>query len=62
MAERDPATERVIESLKALYAAKLHPLETTYMYEDFHSPLLTAAEFDARPQILMIGQYCEIIV
>mmetsp|Transcript_7681 Transcript_7681/g.12840 ORF Transcript_7681/g.12840 Transcript_7681/m.12840 type:complete len:579 (+) Transcript_7681:118-1854(+) len=53
----DEATKQVIEGLKHLYHTKLKPLEETYRYDLFHSPLLTDAEFDAKPQVLMIGQY-----
>lgn len=47
----------VIDGLKKLYTNKLRPLEKKYGYDDFHSPLLSDADFDAKPQILMIGQY-----
>ncbi|KAJ0403539.1 hypothetical protein ATCC90586_006794 [Pythium insidiosum] len=47
----------VIDGLKKLYATKLKPLEKKYGFDDFHSPLLSDADFDAKPQILMIGQY-----
>ncbi|DAZ97270.1 TPA: hypothetical protein N0F65_009321 [Lagenidium giganteum] len=47
----------VIEGLKRLYTTKLKPLEKKYGFDDFHSPLLSDADFDAKPQILMIGQY-----
>lgn len=47
----------VTDGLKKLYATKLRPLEKKYGFEDFHSPLLSDADFDAKPQVLMIGQY-----
>jgi GTPase SAR1 family protein len=47
----------VIDGLKKLYAQKLRPLEKKYGYDDFHSPLWSDADFDAKPQVLMIGQY-----
>lgn len=50
-------SKQVTEGLKRLYAAKLKPLEKKYLYDDFHSPLLSDADFDAKPQVLMIGQY-----
>lgn len=50
-------SKQVIEGLKRLYATKLKPLEKKYCFDDFHSPLLSDADFDAKPQILMIGQY-----
>ncbi|CAM9451987.1 unnamed protein product [Chrysoparadoxa australica] len=57
MADRDDATKAVIEGLKKLYHSKLKPLEQLYMFDFFHSPLLTDSEFDSKPQVLMIGQY-----
>ncbi|CAN0289192.1 unnamed protein product, partial [Phaeothamnion confervicola] len=57
MADRDEATKAVIEGLKRLYHTKLKPLEQLYMFDFFHSPLLTDSEFDSKPQVLMIGQY-----
>mmetsp|Transcript_2253 Transcript_2253/g.3109 ORF Transcript_2253/g.3109 Transcript_2253/m.3109 type:complete len:573 (+) Transcript_2253:244-1962(+) len=53
----DEQTKQVIEGLKHLYHTKLKPLEELYRYDLFHSPILTDAEFDAKPQVLMIGQY-----
>ncbi|TYZ66254.1 hypothetical protein PybrP1_008964 [[Pythium] brassicae (nom. inval.)] len=50
-------SKQVIEGLKRLYATKLKPLEKKYCFDDFHSPLLSDADFDAKPQVLMIGQY-----
>lgn len=50
-------SKQVIEGLKRLYSSKLKPLEKKYCFDDFHSPLLSDADFDAKPQVLMIGQY-----
>ncbi|XP_014511362.1 EH domain-containing protein 1-like isoform X1 [Vigna radiata var. radiata] len=47
----------VIDGLKRLYLQKLKPLEVTYRYNDFVSPLLTNSDFDAKPMILLLGQY-----
>lgn len=47
----------VVDGLKKLYAQKLRPLEKKYEFDEFHSPLLSDADFDAKPQVLMIGQY-----
>jgi hypothetical protein len=57
MADRDSATMRVIEELKRIYKTKLMPLETLYKFEWFYQPLMTDAEFDSKPQVLLIGQY-----
>ncbi|TMW59413.1 hypothetical protein Poli38472_004482 [Pythium oligandrum] len=50
-------SKAVIDGLKKLYANRLKPLEKKYGFDDFHSPLLSDADFDAKPTILMIGQY-----
>ncbi|BFZ12041.1 hypothetical protein BsWGS_15080 [Bradybaena similaris] len=47
----------VVEGLKKIYKNKLLPLEETYRYHDFHSPALDDTDFDAKPMILLIGQY-----
>ncbi|GMH66152.1 hypothetical protein TrST_g11448 [Triparma strigata] len=57
MEDRDGATHRVIEGLKELYKTRLLPVEKLYSYHHFFSNQMTDAEFDAKPQVLMIGQY-----
>lgn len=47
----------VLDGLKKTYKRKLLPLEKTYMYGDFHSPHLNDGDFDAKPMVLLIGQY-----
>ncbi|XP_071081513.1 EH domain-containing protein 3-like [Haliotis cracherodii] len=47
----------VVEGLKKVYKQKLLPLEEHYKFHDFHSPPLDDADFDAKPMILLIGQY-----
>ena len=47
----------LISELKKLYKAKIQPVEDAYLFEQFQGPPMTDAEFDARPQVLMIGQY-----
>ncbi|GMF09413.1 unnamed protein product [Phytophthora lilii] len=56
-AEIAAKSREVIDGLKKLYANKLKPLEKRYDFGDFHSPLLSDADFEAKPQVLMIGQY-----
>lgn len=50
-------SKSVIDGLKKLYATKLRSLEKKHFFDEFHSPLLSDADFEAKPQILMIGQY-----
>jgi len=43
--------------MKRLYRDKLLPLERRYLFNEFHSPLMQDADFDAKPMILLVGQY-----
>jgi len=56
-AESDAATRAVIDELKTLYKQKLLPVEQTFMFNRFYSPLMTDSEFDSKPMVLLIGQY-----
>ncbi|KAK7387117.1 hypothetical protein VNO78_27641 [Psophocarpus tetragonolobus] len=58
-AKKVPASSvtSVIDGLKRLYLQKLKPLEVAYRYNDFVSPLLTNSDFDAKPMVLLLGQY-----
>ena len=47
----------VIDGIKRIYSEKIRPLEATYKFEDFHSPLLKDSDFDAKPSVLFLGQY-----
>lgn len=47
----------VADGLKALYTKKLLPLEEFYKFHDFHSPPLSDSDFDAKPMVLLVGQY-----
>ena len=47
----------VAEGLKKLYRTKLLPLEEYYKFHEFHSPPLCDPDFDAKPMILLVGQY-----
>ncbi|KAH8375950.1 hypothetical protein KR200_010754 [Drosophila serrata] len=49
--------ENVIGELKKIYRSKLLPLEEHYQFHDFHSPKLEDPDFDAKPMILLVGQY-----
>ena len=47
----------ILDRLKNLYAQKLRPLEKKSMYHELREPQLSDAWFDARPMVLLIGQY-----
>lgn len=49
--------DSVLEGLKNVYKTKLLPLEEHYQFHDFHSPKLEDPDFDAKPMILLVGQY-----
>jgi len=51
-------TAVVSSQLKKIYSKAVLPLEKRYKYDYFfESPLLTDVEFDAKPQVLLVGQY-----
>ncbi|KAL9236270.1 hypothetical protein vseg_010962 [Gypsophila vaccaria] len=54
---RSSSVTSIIDGLKRLYNQKLKPLETTYHFNDFVSPLLTSSDFDAKPMVMLLGQY-----
>ncbi|KHG01502.1 EH domain-containing 1 [Gossypium arboreum] len=45
------------DGLKKLYTRKLKPLEVTYCFNDFVSPLLTNSDFDAKPMVMLLGAH-----
>ena len=47
----------VTDGLKKLYQRKIRPVEATYLYDQFYSPILTDADLDAKPMVLLLGQY-----
>ncbi|XP_066259927.1 EH domain-containing protein 1-like isoform X1 [Euwallacea similis] len=47
----------VLEGLKDIYKHKLLPLEEHYHFHEFHSPKLEDSDFEAKPMILLVGQY-----
>ena len=47
----------VIAGLQRIYETKLKPLEQMYYFDDFHSPLMTKSDFEAKPSVLFLGQY-----
>ncbi|KAK2992223.1 hypothetical protein RJ640_005710 [Escallonia rubra] len=51
------AVTSITDGLKKLYIEKLKPLEATYRFNDFASPSLTDSDFDAKPMVMLLGQY-----
>ncbi len=48
---------KVVAGLKKIYKEKIQPLEMKYKFDEFHSPILRDSDFDAKPQVLLLGQY-----
>lgn len=56
--KKDPEVfASVSDGLKKLYKQKMLPLEEFYRFHDFHSPALDDPDFDAKPMVLLVGQY-----
>ncbi|XP_004293342.1 PREDICTED: EH domain-containing protein 1-like [Fragaria vesca subsp. vesca] len=51
------AVTSIVDGLKRLYIEKLKPLEAAYRFNDFGNPLLTNSDFDAKPMVMLLGQY-----
>ena len=47
----------VIDGIKDMYNSKLLPLEKSCLFGEFHSPYMNSGDFDAKPMVLLIGQY-----
>ena len=47
----------VTQGLRDIYKNKLLPLEKEYFFHDFHSPALDDPDFDAKPMVMLVGQY-----
>ncbi|KAF5285282.1 hypothetical protein FQR65_LT13296 [Abscondita terminalis] len=55
--DKEEVYENVVQGLKNIYKNKLLPLELHHQFHDFHSPQLEESDFDAKPMILLVGQY-----
>lgn len=47
----------VVDGLRKIYKSKILPLEEAYLFSEFHSPPLEDPDFEAKPMILLVGQY-----
>lgn len=51
-------TAMIAARLKSIYKKSVLPVEKRHRYDYFYeSPFLTDVEFDAKPQVMLIGQY-----
>lgn len=55
-AEKQQIYFSAIDGLKQMYKAKILPVEDVFKYT-MVSPILSDADFDAKPQVLLLGQY-----
>ena len=55
--DKQDVFDTVADGLMKIYKQKLLPLEQHYQFHDFHSPQLDDPDFDAKPMILLVGQY-----
>jgi len=49
--------EDMAEEIKYFYTEKLLPLEEKYRFHAFHTSAMNDADFDAKPLVMMVGQY-----
>eukprot|EP00931_Biecheleriopsis_adriatica_P048977 TRINITY_DN28315_c0_g1_i1.p1 TRINITY_DN28315_c0_g1~~TRINITY_DN28315_c0_g1_i1.p1 ORF type:complete len:504 (-),score=104.49 TRINITY_DN28315_c0_g1_i1:57-1568(-) len=55
--EADETSRIVVQRLKSLYMEHLRPIEAQSHFSHFNDAALTACELEARPQVLLVGQY-----
>ncbi|KAG1119615.1 hypothetical protein G6F42_012936 [Rhizopus arrhizus] len=53
----DEEYNKIIEGVKRVYKTKIKTLEVTYNFEGFHSAPLTDSDIEAKPMVLLLGQY-----
>ena len=54
---KDDVYLSVTHGLRDIYKNKLLPLEKEYFFHDFHSPALDDPDFEAKPMVMLVGQY-----
>uniref|UniRef100_A0A6B2L264 EH domain-containing protein n=1 Tax=Arcella intermedia TaxID=1963864 RepID=A0A6B2L264_9EUKA len=47
----------IITSVKKMYFEKMLPLEQKFLYDEFFSPPLKRSDFEAKPMVMLLGQY-----
>ncbi|GMY31133.1 EH domain-containing protein 1 isoform X2 [Fagus crenata] len=55
--DHQKAPTSISDGMKSLYMKKLKPLEVTYRFHGFGSPFLSEGDFDAKPLVILLGQY-----
>ncbi|CAM9166710.1 unnamed protein product [Ectocarpus sp. 8 AP-2014] len=54
---RDRETQAVIDALQEVYHNRLKPIEELSRFDKFHHDVMTDADLQAKPQVLVLGQY-----
>lgn len=54
---KSEAEAAVVRELRSLYESKLLPIERKYLFSKFHAPEILPSELNAKPQVLLLGQY-----
>jgi len=49
--------QEILRRLKELYGKKIYEVEKRYKFDEFHAPTLRGSDFDAKPMVLLLGQY-----
>ena len=49
--------DTISDGLKTIYKHKLKPMEVSYGYDQFYGPLLSENDLEAKPIVLLLGQY-----
>lgn len=55
--DTDAVFYHITEGIRTIYRAQIQPLEEKFLFQQFHSPLLTDGEIRARPMVMLMGQY-----
>jgi N-terminal EH-domain containing protein len=54
---RDPDAAVLLSALQTVYMDKLRPIEERWHFAQFHHDAMTVADLQAKPQVLLLGQY-----
>jgi hypothetical protein len=54
---RDPETAVLLKALQDVYSNKLKPVEELWSFNHYHQDAMTTADLEAKPQVLLLGQY-----
>jgi hypothetical protein len=57
MLDADASTFRAVEELKRIYRTKILTLEEMYKFPEFFTASWLDADFDGKPQVLIVGPY-----